>query len=154
MKNLLLLFSAFMFLWSCSRSPEPIRLGVESCAHCKMTIVDAKFAAELITRKGKIYKFDSVECLIGYQIESALPAETIHSQWVSDFTHPGTFIRAETAVYLHSQQLKSPMGLNLAAFPDEISAKEYQKKLQGHILTWQEVIDLIPAKTHQMPKSD
>ena len=29
-----------------------------------MTIVDPRYGAELVTTKGKVYKYDAVECLI------------------------------------------------------------------------------------------
>ena len=154
MKHLVVLLSGLIFLWSCSKSPEPIRLGVESCSHCKMTIMDPKFAAELITQKGKIYKFDSIECLLGFHNEAALKPADIHSLWVADFTHPERFLRAEKAVYLHSQQLKSPMGLNVAAFADEAAAKQAQQRVQGTVLLWGEVQNLVPTKAHRGPESE
>ena len=31
-----------------------------------MTIVDKLHAAEIVTKKGKVYKFDATECMINY----------------------------------------------------------------------------------------
>jgi len=39
-------------LSACSRAPEPIVYGKDACTHCKMTIMDKRFAAEIITSKG------------------------------------------------------------------------------------------------------
>src|SRR5690606_253472 len=43
-------------------------------------------------------------------------AQDVHSLWVTDFARPGRLLRAEEARYLRSGALRSPMGLNVAAF--------------------------------------
>ena len=49
---------------SCGRKkPEPIAYGKDSCSECKMTIIDPKFGGEIISKKGKIFKFDDTHCL-------------------------------------------------------------------------------------------
>jgi len=53
-------------LTACSHEPDPIRYGKDACAHCKMTIMDKRFSAELITAKGKVFKFDAAECMAGF----------------------------------------------------------------------------------------
>src|SRR5690606_30570495 len=58
---LLLLFTA------CKPEAQAIDYGFDSCTHCKMTIADNRYGAELVTQKGKVYKFDAVECLTAYE---------------------------------------------------------------------------------------
>ena len=56
-------------LWllsSCTPQPEAIEYGSDMCKFCKMSIVDAQHGAELVTSKGKLYKFDAIECMIRY----------------------------------------------------------------------------------------
>ena len=53
----------FLLLTSCSTKPEPFAYGKDNCHTCKMGIMDPKFGTELITTKGKIYKFDDVSCM-------------------------------------------------------------------------------------------
>lgn len=49
---------AFM---SCQQSgPKDFLLGSDQCDNCKMTITDIKYGTELITEKGKVYKFDDI----------------------------------------------------------------------------------------------
>lgn len=100
-------------------SPEPraISYGQEDCHSCKMRITDRKFGAELVTSTGKTYVFDALECMLG-SVRSNKPVgkEDIHSLWVTDFVHPGTLINAQTAFYLESEMIRSPMGMNVAAF--------------------------------------
>jgi copper chaperone NosL len=57
------LITSSYYLNGCSQSPQPIKYGAEECANCKMTIMNPRFAGEIITVKGKIYKFDDVHAL-------------------------------------------------------------------------------------------
>src|SRR5690606_39410929 len=38
----------------------------DHCTHCRMSIADPKFGAELVTQKGRVFKFDALECLVPY----------------------------------------------------------------------------------------
>ncbi len=50
---------------SCApQGAEPIKLNTDGCEFCKMKIADGKFGAEIITAKGRIYKFDDMHCII------------------------------------------------------------------------------------------
>ena len=51
---------------SCSTEPEQLQYGTDACHFCKMTLMDKKFGAELVTTKGKVYKFDDLSCFINY----------------------------------------------------------------------------------------
>ena len=142
-RALLLLWGGFILLNGCSPSPEPISYGTDSCDYCKMTIVDAKFSSELVTRKGKVYKFDSIECMAGFTIENKMTAEKVHSLWVMPIESPQQFMNVDQAVFLHSEAIRSPMRMGLAAFPDLQAAQKVQADYQGEILTWEEVIQLV-----------
>ena len=62
MKKLLpLILLATVLLAACQPSPKPIEYGSDMCDYCKMTIVDQQHAAELVTTKGKAFKFDAIE---------------------------------------------------------------------------------------------
>lgn len=52
-----------MFLSSCSTKPEPFNYGKDNCYFCKMGIVDPKYGGEVITKKGKVFKFDDLICM-------------------------------------------------------------------------------------------
>lgn len=60
-----------------------------------MTISDGRFGAELITDKGRVYKFDDIGCLIRYKT-SNLNIE-YKSFYVHDFSSVNKLIPAETA---------------------------------------------------------
>ena len=71
--------------------PEPIALNEDACDYCRMTIADARFGGEAVTRKGRAHKFDSIECLAGWA-RAAKPG-TVRALYVLDAQHPGTFVR-------------------------------------------------------------
>ena len=128
----------FIFLFGCNNGPTPIQYGMEVCHFCKMTIVDNRFAAQVVTSKGKNFKFDSSECMIDYLRENSFP--DMSHILVSSFDEPGTLINARDAFFLISENLSSPMGGGITAFPNQFKAEEYQEKFSGEILTWEKII--------------
>ena len=59
MKRLSLLIILCSF-FSCSKTPQPINYGTDMCHFCQMTIVTKTHAAQMVTTKGKQYKFDAI----------------------------------------------------------------------------------------------
>nr|WP_246229479.1 hypothetical protein [Mucilaginibacter humi] len=72
-----------LLLGACSHAPEPIRYGKDACAHCKMTIMDKRFSSELVTAKGKVFKFDAAECMTAYLKENPAQASDPKSNFWS-----------------------------------------------------------------------
>jgi copper chaperone NosL len=124
----------------CSQGPREIDLGKEECAHCKMTITDARFAAELVTHKSKVYVYDAIECLAAAineeDDEDDDGEEEIASLWVMDYNKPGTFINAEKAWYHRSEEYRSPMGMNLAAFETKEQYDAAAMRTVGLLYRW------------------
>ena len=124
---------------SCSTKPEAIIFGEDHCHFCKMTIVDEKFGAELVTKKGKVYKFDDVRCLLDYY-SSADEAKDVYSQkLVVDFASNGVLIDAAGALYLTSPDIRSPMDGQVAAFQSRSAMEDANKRWNGTYLTWDEL---------------
>lgn len=107
---------------SCSTAPQPIKVGTDACSFCKMGVADKRFGAELITKKGKVYKFDDLHCLFKFKESNAVKTEETRAVYVIDFEEPHGFIELEKAFLLESEALRSPMGSNVAAFntPDAL----------------------------------
>ncbi|MGZ3753664.1 MAG: nitrous oxide reductase accessory protein NosL [Mucilaginibacter sp.] len=124
-------------LGACNNTPEPVSYGKDACTHCKMTIMDKRFAAEIITARGKIFKFDAVECMVGFLKEKPEIAKNENSTFlVSDFSHPGEFVDARQGFFLKDKLVSSPMGSNLAAFLSKKSAETLVKDSAAKIYTW------------------
>ncbi|MBX7152009.1 nitrous oxide reductase accessory protein NosL [bacterium] len=126
-----------LIIIGCNRQPEGIQYGHDACAHCRMIIADEKFGSELITQKGKIYKFDSIECLAAYL--GQIPDNEIHSMWITDFKNPGKWIRTDEAQFLQSTNIPSPMGMFLSGYADVNDARSMQTQFDGDVLDWQQV---------------
>ena len=135
------LLSFTLLMSSCSTGPEPIAYGHDGCAYCEMTIMDQRYGTELVTNKGKIFKFDSVECLVRYLKEGAVEMKDVKLLLLTPFNLPETLEDASHSYILHSQGMPSPMGMFLTAFKDESTAKKFQQKNGGTIYTWQELLD-------------
>lgn len=128
-----------MFTLSCQTDgPKPINLNSDSCDNCKMTIADGKFGAEVITKKGRVYKFDDVLCMRNYV--DANDITKMKSFYVNDYTKNNVLIPATTAHYLKGGNVHSPMNGNTAAFSSAAAAKEFESTLQATSITWDAVI--------------
>lgn len=137
MKNLLPGLLGLLLL-GCAPSPKPIQYGTDKCDFCRMTIVDPQFGAELVTSKGRVYKFDAIECMVQYR---KTESETDFAlALVNDYLQPGKLQTATDCSFLISPELPSPMGANLSAFHDGEAAKTYHREKQGHLYNWDELL--------------
>ena len=139
MKMIALILLAILFL-SCSNEPEPLRYGKDACYLCKMTLMDKKFGAELVTAKGKVYKFDDANCMVNFINSDYLADETIVHKLIVDYAQPEKLISAEKAFYLKSDDIRSPMASQVAAFETEEAMLKYKPKFKAILLNWRELI--------------
>lgn len=120
---------------SCKVEPQTIEYGKDQCNFCSMNIVDKIHAAQYVTKKGKQFKFDAIECMVNNL--SAKNEGEIAILLVANFDKPGEMIDAKTASYLISKEIKSPMGANLSAVSTIEKSQDLQKKYLGDIYTWE-----------------
>jgi len=141
MKNKLsisIVFFSFFLLMSCKVEPKKIEYGKDHCYHCDMTVVDKTHAAQYVTKKGRTYMFDAVECLV-LKLNDENNEDKLAFILVANYTNPGELIDAKTATYLISEKIKSPMGANLSAFKSLETAKKAQSMYSGKLYTWNEL---------------
>jgi len=133
-----LLFLILFSVSACSNNKVvPIKLNSDKCDNCKMSIADGKYGAEVITQKGRVYKFDDIMCMKEYCNENS---ETkMESIYVLDFNQSNVLIPAETAFYLSGGTIHTPMRGNMIAFKTEIEAKEFQTKFGANTISWEEI---------------
>ena len=127
-----------LFLTSCSISAEPINYGTDACSYCKMNIVDKQHASELVTKKGKVYKYDAIECLIN-DIANKKENE-IGLLLVNTFDVPIELKDAKSATYLISEKLPSPMGAFLTAFDSKEKAEKKFSEIGGELFNWDDLL--------------
>ncbi len=125
--RILICAMAFSLL-ACSVDPVPLVYGVDQCHHCKMTLMDRKFGAELVTKKGKVYKFDDINCLLSFYKSENDIKENYQYILIVDFSKTEKLINAEKAYFLKSSEIKSPMASEVAGFESENEALKKQWK--------------------------
>lgn len=136
-KNAMLMLPLLLLISCGETKPVQAKLNVDHCDYCKMTIADAKFVAELITPKGRIYKFDDISCLQRYGNENT--NEETARLFVADFEDPKKFLRVEKAVFVKGEQINSPMGGNIAAFENNKVAENFSATRAAQILLWSDI---------------
>lgn len=139
LKHVLYFSIALTLVSACNQpGPQPFAIGKDACDFCKMTIMEKTSGMELITEKGKLFKFDDISCGVKYHKKNA---STGNKLYVSDRIS-GNFILADKASYLKSESIRTPMGSNIAAFLNGDAAKKYERKAKGKLMTWDEVMAL------------
>jgi len=101
-----------------------------------MTIEDPRFGAEIVTKKGKVFKFDAAECMVNYINKGKISETDVESFLVIDFSRPSTLVNALEAAYLISPNLPSPMGANLSSYLAKNSAETQKNSVGGELFNW------------------
>lgn len=122
---------------SCKIGPRPIAYGTDGCHFCSMTIVDQQHAAEIVTDKGKVFKFDAVECMMNHL--NIIGTEQIALFFVNDYSEPGKLMDATQAFYLISPGISSPMGEFLTAFGTREAINRALTEHKGDQLNWEQL---------------
>lgn len=130
-----ILYSLLLLFAACQVGPSTIEYGMDKCDYCDMTIVDSRFAAQMVTNKGKAYKFDSIECLV-HSKQQIFSDVNMAYTLICDYNNPGQFTSAEKATYLVSENIKSPMSEHLAGFKSNQEAIDVEKDNPGTIYDW------------------
>lgn len=121
----------------CARGPEAISYGTDACEYCSMTISDDRYAAAIVTNKGRTHKFDSVECMLQSLMEGEkLAGAHVHSWHATSYSKRGVLMDATAATFLVSPNLPSPMGAGLTAFAAREDAVSMQQAKGGEVMDW------------------
>jgi copper chaperone NosL len=103
-----------------------------------MTIVDKQHAAQIVTKKGKAFKFDAMECMVNHLKEVDLA--TIELFLINDYQAPGELINATKATFLISKEIPSPMGEYLSGFQSRVEAENVEAENKGKLYSWNELL--------------
>ena len=137
----LLLLAVLGFTYSaCSTDPEEINFGTDQCSLSRMSISEHRFGAEIVTKKGKIFKYDAAECMFNALSLGNINYNDAAGFYVIDASNPKKLIDGVTASYLISEKLPSPMGANLSAYSKKSDAEANQKQHGGELKTWDDLL--------------
>jgi len=145
MKKTWWLLSLIAILMACEVKPQEIDYGHDACHFCQMTIVDTQHAAELVTTKGKSFKYDAIECMLNdLQHWDEAPVKLY---LVADYGQPKLLIDATKAHYLISESIPSPMGAFLSAFESQPMRNQTLSTEGGEAYDWQSLQENFDLKT-------
>ncbi|GBD11706.1 hypothetical protein HRbin23_01378 [bacterium HR23] len=116
--------------------PPPIRYGRSVCATCGMIINEAKYSAGAVLAEGTGLVFDDIGCMVLYF--RAHPEAKPLAFFVHDYPTEA-WIRAESAFYVVSPRILSPMGYGIAAFAQRSQAEGFAQEKQGQVLDFAQV---------------
>lgn len=114
------------------------------CTSCKMAISQPRYAAQAVDKDGNAHKFDDIGCLLRYLREHNPPRQRVY---VMDYVHQ-QWLAAESAVFVKSDAVESPMAGGLAAFRDQSAAQQFLKSNAGQVMNFSELLDRPPETTH------
>ncbi|MEN8138241.1 MAG: nitrous oxide reductase accessory protein NosL [Bacteroidota bacterium] len=123
-------------LWACNLEPKEINYGKDQCNFCNMKIEDDQHSAEVITKKGKVFKYDAIECMMRDYNEAH---NKVAMFFVNDYDSAKTLVNAKETTFLISKNLPSPMGEFLTGFSDSSSAKKMLEEKGGKLYSWDEL---------------
>jgi copper chaperone NosL len=132
-----------LFITSCSAKPEPFKYGKDDCYFCKMGIVDPKFGGEVITKKGKVYKFDDVICMVRFLKAEGVKETDIEEKVTINSEKENDFLDVSKSIFWVSPELRSPMGSNAAAFSSRLAAENAKTGKEGQLMNWDELYNKI-----------
>ena len=102
--------------------------------------MDKKFGAELVSNKGKVFKFDDINCMLTFYNSGHVEPRDFAHKLVVDFSEPARLIPAADAFYLKSDAIKSPMASQVACFGKKEGMEQHKKQLKGIYLVWGELV--------------
>lgn len=119
--------------------PPQIRYGEDVCDQCNMIISEPRFAAAYISDNGDTRRFDDIGEMFLY---ANVNNEAVSVYWVHDYENE-SWLEADSATYVHSQDLMTPMGWGLAAFSGEEDAEAFSADRDGTVMTFDTLRDSI-----------
>jgi len=102
-----------------------------------MNIVDQQHGTEIVTKKGKVFKYDAIECML--QDFKNIAVNDIALFLVNTYDHPANLSDATQTTYLKCEAIPSPMGAFLTAFSSQKEALKTKETKGGEIFDWQEL---------------
>ncbi len=134
-------FALLLLLSSCQSTtdldhPPTFRFNYDACDYCRMLITESRYAAALRLANGQARRFDDIGCLRHYLHEH--PNESVVRIWVHDYLQE-RWLRAESAFYVQSNRLTTPMGYGIVALADSTAAESLARQLNVPLLRFEQL---------------
>jgi len=126
-------------------TPPLIHYGEDMCEFCGMIISDERYAAGYVTREGQERIFDDLGGMFQTHLQRQ---EDVAAFFVQDYDETA-WIRAETAHYVLSDDLPTPMLSGLIACDSSEKAEALAAEWRGQVLTFNEVLAYYQASASE-----
>jgi copper chaperone NosL len=117
-------------------TPPTIHYGEDMCQMCGMIISDERRAAAYVTRSGESFIFDDTGEMVKHHLQN--PTE-VAVFFVHDY-EAKSWIRGETAYYILSDKITTPMLSGLVASASKEKAQSLAAESTGQVMTFDEVL--------------
>jgi copper chaperone NosL len=104
-----------------------------------MAVSDKRFGAEIVTFKGKVYKFDDVQCLLSFITSANLTKNEIVNVYFVDFCAPHALVQEKESFLLKSDLFQSPMNGQIAAFSNKDSMEKVSNQYRASTVLWNQL---------------
>lgn len=118
-------------LVSCSAKPRPIQEGFDACAYCKMTVMDKKYATEIVSVTGKVFVFDDAHCMQSFLSEQMIAHDDVELILLTDFNNPEQLLNIDQVLLFTSDKLKTPMNGQVIALSDSNALNQLLETMGG-----------------------
>jgi copper chaperone NosL len=119
--------------------PPDIQYGQDTCDRCGMIISDPRFAAATQLSDVEYLKFDDAGEMLAYHADN--PDVEVLAWWVHDYISE-EWIAGESAFFVRSDTLNTPMGTGIACFAKESEASQFAGEHNGQVYTFGEIRNL------------
>ncbi|MGA7161676.1 MAG: nitrous oxide reductase accessory protein NosL [Bacteroidota bacterium] len=126
-----------------------VKYDSSRCDYCRMLFQEKNFGGELETLNDSVLVFDASECEAAFLIAGKIPGSQVKGIWSVNFLKPNGLVDVNSAWYLRSDKIMSPMEANIAAFESKRLADSVQLELGGQVMDWKGVVQLIRTRWFQ-----
>lgn len=124
-----------------TEGPPEIVFGSDSCAHCRMIISDARFAAGWRDKSGDETHFDDIGCMVNHARD--YPPAQPATFWVHNY-HTEEWLDAALASFVIDPSIKTPMSYGIAASDSAETARSVA--MAGQVTDWTGLPGTVEAK--------
>lgn len=155
--SLALVLTSAIFLSACgAHEHEPVSIDEHThrCAICNMSVVDNRYATQIIKKDGQPVLFDDIGCMFEWLDRNG--SDEVGIAFVRDHDSLA-WLKMEDAWYVYDSSIRTPMAYGVVSFADEEVAKAYASgiasarvydsgQLKNH--SWEQNHDLLDGHHH------
>ena len=101
--------------------------------------MNERFAGEIVTVKGKVYRFDDVHCLLSFLKSDAMANQKVNAIYLTDFSGSHAFTKPEESFLIESEGFNSPMNGNVACFANADSMEKVKQQFNASSVSWEQL---------------